>query len=228
LCLFLMDDSLLSRMLPASWMRAATRDQTRWIPLRTRRTVAWAVTILIAVLSGSLFVQTLTGHSPAVTRSLVSFAAPFGVTSSYGLFATMTTKRPEIVIEGSNDGTNWLEYEFKYKPGRLDRPPPWVAPHQPRLDWQMWFAALGTYQENVWFVNLLARLLQGRHEVLALIQTNPFHDRPPRFIRARLYEYRFTDRANRRETGNWWIRTPVGLYVPPVTLEDLSTLPLLR
>ena len=228
LCLFLMDNSVLSHIMPASWMRAATRAEIRRIPLRTRRTVGYAVTIVIVVLSGSLFLQTLTGHIPALTRSLVSFAAPFAVTSSYGLFATMTTKRPEIVIEGSNDGTNWLEYEFKYKPGRLDRPPPWVAPHQPRLDWQMWFAALGSYQGNVWFVNLLARLLQGTPEVLALIQTNPFPDQPPRLIRARLYEYRFTDRASRRKTHDWWTRTPVGLYVPPITLEDLSTLPLLR
>jgi hypothetical protein len=144
------------------------------------------------------------------------------------LFASMTTIRPEIVIEGSNDGASWLEYEFRYKPGRLDRSPPWVAPHQPRLDWQMWFAALGSYRENMWFLNLLARLLQNRPEVLAQLERNPFPDTAPRLLRASLYEYRFTDWKTRDETGNWWTRTAVGLYTPPVALQDLSLLPLLR
>ena len=131
----------------------------------------------------------------------------------------MTTRRPEIVVEGSNDGENWLAYVFRYKPGRLDRAPPWVAPHQPRLDWQMWFAALGSYRENAWFVNTLARFLQGSPEVLALIERNPFPGKPPKYIRAQLYEYRFTSGKDR----NWWTRTLLGTYVPAISLEDLET-----
>jgi hypothetical protein len=138
----------------------------------------------------------------------------------------MTTTRPEIVIEGSADGNDWREYEFRYKPGRLDRRPPWVAPHQPRLDWQMWFAALGSYRENIWFLNVLARLLQGTPEVLALFEHNPFPNAPPAYVRARLYDYRFTDWAARRRTGDWWTRTPTGMYVPAVSLKDLAKLPL--
>ena len=136
-------------------------------------------------------------------RTLVSIAAPFGITSTYGLFATMTTARPEIIVEGSIDGVTWLEYEFKYKPGRLNRRPPWVAPHQPRLDWQMWFAALGSYTDNVWFLNFLARLLQDDAAVLALIEHNPFPDGPPRLVRARCMTtaLRTGIPAGRQETG---------------------------
>jgi predicted DCC family thiol-disulfide oxidoreductase YuxK len=206
LCIFLIDDS---------WLPSV---KSKSVAGRAHRAVAWSMTILIGVLSGSLFYQALTGRLPAATRSLVGLATPFGLSSSYGLFATMTTRRPEIVIEGSSDGTTWLAYEFRYKPGRPDRAPPWVAPHQPRLDWQMWFAALGTYRENGWFVNTLARLLQGSPEVLALIERNPFPDKPPRYIRAQLYDYRFTEGKDR----NWWTRTPVGMYVPAISLENLE------
>jgi lipase maturation factor 1 len=206
LCMFLIDDSRLPRV------------QSTFVPGRARRAVAWSMTILIGVLSTSLFVQAVTGRLPAATRGLVGLAAPFGLSSSYGLFATMTTRRPEIVIEGSNDGTTWQEYEFRYKPGRLDRAPPWVAPHQPRLDWQMWFAALGSYRENGWFINTLARFLQGSPEVLALIEKNPFPNKPPKYIRAQLYEYRFTSGKDK----NWWQRTPLGMYVPAISMEDLE------
>ena len=94
--------------------------------------------------------------------ALYQWVAPLRSSNSYGLFAVMTTVRREIVVEGSNDGVTWLEYEFKYKPGDLKRRPGFVEPHQPRLDWQMWFAALGSYQNNRWFVNFCIRLLEGK------------------------------------------------------------------
>ncbi len=127
----------------------------------------------------------------------------------------MTTLRPEIVVEGSNDGEHWAAYEFPYKPGDVRRPPPVVAPHQPHLDWQMWFAALGTYQENRWFVNFMVRLLQGEPAVLRLLAWNPFPKAPPRYIRARLFEYRFTTWGARA----WWRREELGMYFPPVSLK---------
>jgi len=148
--------------------------------------------------------------------------APFYTVNRYGLFAVMTTVRNEIVIEGSQDGQTWQAYSFKYQPGDVNRAPPWVAPHQPRLDWQMWFAALGPYQRNPWFRNLTIRLLQGSPEVLALMETNPFPTVPPQFIRASYYEYHFTDTKTKKETGAWWTREFKGLYFPVVSLKDFQ------
>lgn len=209
LCLFLLDDSRLPRAIPS--MQPVLR-----------RTIAWVAAAIIFSLSSLHFIQTVAGRLPERLGALLAFTAPLGITSSYGLFASMTTIRPEIVIEGSNDGATWSAYEFPYKLGRLDRAPSWVAPHQPRLDWQMWFAALGTYRENFWFVNLLIRLLQGTPEVTALLKTNPFPGQPPKLIRAQIYEYRFTDRGERKRTGDWWSRRLLGIYFPPVSLSDFK------
>jgi len=145
--------------------------------------------------------------------------APFRSLNTYGLFAVMTTNRPEILIEGSADGQTWVPYEFKYKPGDLNRRPAFVAPHQPRLDWQMWFAALGRYEQNPWLLNFCARLLEGSPEVLALMKRNPFPKTPPRYIRAIVYEYHFTDFATRRKTGAWWRREYQGSYMPVMSLR---------
>jgi hypothetical protein len=140
----------------------------------------------------------------------------------YGLFAVMTTSRPEIVVEGSNDGETWLAYEFRYKPGDLHRAPRWVQPLQPRLDWQMWFAALSNYQSDQWFVQFAVRLLQGSPAVLGLLEKNPFPGSPPHYVRAVLYDYSFTDVRTLRKTGEWWRRKPAGIYLPPVGLKALA------
>jgi predicted DCC family thiol-disulfide oxidoreductase YuxK len=149
---------------------------------------------------------------------LAFFTQPFHLVSPYGLFASMTLDRPEIVIEGSDDGTRWKPYRFPHKPGPLDRAPDLVAPHQPRLDWQLWFAAL--MHPPLWFVSFLARLLEGAPDVLALVDDNPFPDHPPRYVRAVLYDYRMTDRATRRRTGEWWTRRRIGTYFPPASRAE--------
>ena len=147
-------------------------------------------------------------------------ASRFGIVNSYGLFATMTVTRPEISIDGSNDSIEWRPYVFPYKPGPLNRAPGWAAPFQPRLDWQMWFAALGTYRENPWLLSFMVRLLQGSPPVLRLIEQNPFPGQPPKYIRAMVYQYRFTNFDERRQTGNWWKRELLGTYVPPISLRE--------
>ena len=144
---------------------------------------------------------------------------PFRSLNRYGLFAVMTTSRPEIIVEGSNDGETWLAYEFKYKPGNPKRPPGFVAPHQPRLDWQMWFAALGTYRENPWLINFCIRLLQGSPQVLRLLEKNPFPESPPSYIRAVVYDYRFTNLATKHSDGTWWRRERRDLYCPVLSLR---------
>ena len=145
-----------------------------------------------------------------VARTLQTFY----VSNSYGLFATMTKTRPEIVLEGSADGETWLEYEFKFKPGRVNRRPPVIAPLQPRLDWQLWFAALGSYAQNPFVGALMARVFEGTPEVLGFFSLNPFPDEPPRFLRAQLYEYEFTRPGEIWSGGTWWTRRLVGAYSP--------------
>lgn len=150
----------------------------------------------------------------------------FQIANSYGLFRRMTGVggRPEVVIEGSNSKTSgWKEYHFLYKPGDMSIRPPFIIPHQPRLDWQLWFAALGSYNQNPWFLSLVYRLLQGQPEVLNLLhkERNPFPTQPPKYIRAVLYKYFYTPwelSKRRTNVNNWWTRKKVGEYLPPVTM----------
>ena len=141
---------------------------------------------------------------------------PLRLTSSYGLFRVMTKERREIVVEGSRDGQEWKPYGFKWKPGDPDRAPGFVGPHMPRLDWQMWFAALSSYENprTWWFASFLRRLLDNEPAVVGLLKSNPFEGEPPRYVRATLYVYEFTTPAERRETGAWWKRTEAGAFTP--------------
>ncbi|XP_043296239.1 lipase maturation factor 2 [Cervus canadensis] len=151
--------------------------------------------------------------------------------NSYGLFRRMTGLggRPEVVLEGSYDGLQWTEIEFMYKPGNLSRPPPIVVPHQPRLDWQMWFAALGPHTHSPWFSSLVLRLLQGKEPVIRLIQNHtpgyPFHKQPPTYVRAQRYKYWF---SHPWEQGQWWRRQWVEEFFPSVSLGDPTLDMLLR
>ncbi|MEI9896127.1 MAG: lipase maturation factor family protein [Chthoniobacter sp.] len=138
--------------------------------------------------------------------------------NGYGLFRVMTTSRHEIGVEGSDDGERWQAYEFRWKPADLNERPGLVAPHQPRLDWQMWFAALSDFRDNPWFARFLVRLLEGSPEVLGLLRSDPFPGHPPRYIRAVVYDYHFT-RFGDGHPG-WWKRELLGLYCPPITLKD--------
>jgi hypothetical protein len=218
-CLFLFDDRPLERWIPRrvrdrSW-GAAVR------PGRVRRSIAAALAAVILTLGAARMFQHFGGDLQEPLLFLVRATAPFELVSSYGLFAVMTTTRPEIIVEGSEDGDHWLAYEFRYKPGDLQRAPRWAAPHQPRLDWQMWFAALGNYREreNLWFVEFASRLLEGSPPVLALLEKNPFPNRPPRFVRAMAYNYTFTDWETHRRTGAWWKREPLGVYLPAIGIR---------
>ena len=186
---------------------------------RSHRTLTIALMAFVVTTSGLQFLETFRAPLPAPAQSYLAWISPLRLVNSYGLFAVMTTTRPEIVVEGSNDGTTWAPYEFRYKPGDVKRAPPWVAPYQPRLDWQMWFAALGNADENRWFYNFAARLMQGSPPVLALLAHNPFPASPPRYIRATLYDYRFTDFAERRRSGAWWRREEKAVYLPAISLR---------
>ncbi|XP_013397011.1 lipase maturation factor 2 isoform X2 [Lingula anatina] len=174
------------------------------------------------------------GKIPPGIKAIHSKAMVYRLSSSYGLFRRMTGVggRPEVIIEGSNSmDYGWKEYEFYYKPGNVSRRLPIVAPHQPRLDWQMWFAALGTYQQNPWLVNLAYRLLTGQPEVLELIQYNPFPDHPPKYIRANLFHYHYTSwdkKKKRYSTKNWWWRQKKNDYLPILSSDEDSLVQYMR
>jgi predicted DCC family thiol-disulfide oxidoreductase YuxK len=217
LCLLLFDDAALARVVPE---RARA-----WLPLRKTARQRAAPRLVIGVVAALLVFMSLIemdlrfgGNPPAPVRAVDAFLEPLHLTSPYGLFAVMTTQRNEIVIEGSNDGVEWREYEFRYKPGRLSRRPPWNIPHQPRLDWQMWFAALDDPRRLRWFWLFLERLLHNEPAVTALLASNPFPDRPPLYVRAKFYEYTYTD-GGAHARGLWWERRLLGLYFPAVRLK---------
>jgi len=224
LCLLAFDDTALGKLIPRKWKPSPSPNQ---LPGKKRpwpRAILVTVTCVVLIITTTDFLGTirLLRYLPPPAVAVLEWVAPFRSFNNYGLFAVMTTSRPEIVIEGSDDGVNWHAYEFKYKPGDLDHRPAFVAPHQPRLDWQMWFAALSNYRHNPWFVNFCVRLLQGSPDVLALLKENPFPTKPPAYIRARLYDYCFTDFATRRKTGAWWQRELTGEYLPAISLRDFN------
>lgn len=218
LCVLLLDDRVFTKSL-----------EGRPRPLRTwRNSLLISRSILLSFAAAVIFLvssmQLISGLRlktswPRPLLELYALSQPFRSVNGYGLFAVMTTKRPEIIVQGSNDQQTWRDYVFSYKPGPLERAPGFIAPHQPRLDWQMWFAALGNYQENRWFTRFCLRLMQGSPEVLALLKENPFAGKPPRYLRALIYDYEFTSRAERAATGQYWVRTNERVYLPMVSLE---------
>jgi predicted DCC family thiol-disulfide oxidoreductase YuxK len=219
LCLFVLDDGHLgwvTRRLGWVLSPVSPRAFPRW------QTFIWSVVAIVlvplSVIQFAPFVRPLAGLDRDITpaRTLI---APFRSLNIYHLFATMTLVRREVVIEGSNDGTTWLPYEFRYKPGDVDRRPPFVAPHQPRVDFQLWFLLLrGGPPLDLYFNNLLARLLHAPQAVAPLFSRDPFPDAPPQFIRLAYYRYHFTDWATRRATKAWWRRDLLG-YSKPITAE---------
>ena len=217
LCLLLIDDSIWRRQ------NATVIDRRYKYSDRLSIYAAAIVIVLTLPLNARLIYGAFkpeTEWSPMLGRIYARVEA-FRIVNGYGLFRVMTKDRREIVIEGSADGIDWKPYEFKWKPGDVMRAPGWCAPHQPRLDWQMWFAALGSYRQNPWFVQTVISLLDGKPKVAVLFERNPFPQSPPRYVRATLYRYRFTTAQEHRQTGAWWKRQELGEYLPGVSLEDL-------
>jgi predicted DCC family thiol-disulfide oxidoreductase YuxK len=220
LALMLIDDHAWPRRLKSR----IAGDDSPWLFSPTR----WRGFLLVPFFGLALAIgtqQVIEAIAPAESPG-PSIASRLGISqfvlvNDYGLFRRMTETRPEIVIEGSDDGTEWKPFEFRWKPGDLARPPRFNTPHQPRLDWQMWFEALRLEQiynatdtitlryADPWFQSFLLRLLQGDKPVLALLAKNPFPNAPPTFIRIILDQYRFTEAKERQATGNWWHRDVV-------------------
>jgi len=220
LCLTLFDDGVWRKIWPIRWTPSLPVPQER--PLWRR--AALVAACLILPLSALAFVRevvyTLPGRqvgSLGWGDHVAGWTAPLRSINGYGLFRVMTTKRPEIAIEGSLDGRIWHEYAFRHKPGDLERRPGFCTPHMPRLDWQMWFAALNPQGNRGWLLRLAEHLLRGTPEIVPLLDENPFPREPPQYVRLVLYDYQFAQ----REPGSraWWSRTQQGYLTPPLSLK---------
>jgi hypothetical protein len=198
----------------------ASRFPTRsWTALRHRAAIVFSAVILIWIFYATL-VQLIMIWEPQPPLPLDPVAAlePFRIANRYGLFASMTTARYEIEFQGSDDGKNWVAYPFRYKPQRLNERPGFYAPYQPRFDWNLWFASLGTWREYPWVVRTEVLLLQNDPAVITLFAGNPFAKAAPKQVRAVEWQYWFTDLKTKRATGDWWRREFRGLYAPVLEL----------
>jgi hypothetical protein len=207
-----LDDRALARIVPFH-APAAVR------PARVRRVAAGVLAAVVAFLSIAPVLNLL-----AARQVMNESYDPLHLVNSYGAFGSITRPRYEVIVEGTSDAeigpsTVWREYAFKGKPGDPRRRPPQVAPYHLRLDWLMWFCALGPWYSEPWFAHFVAKLLQNDPATLSLLAGNPFPGAPPRFVRARLYEYRFTTREERARSGDWWVRRLAGEYFPAVSLD---------
>lgn len=232
----LLDDKLLASLSPAGWrmkLLPATptpaRDDLahhdhedearqlhglqRWLHPGKRVIAAWSLALVFYVtLAGLLDTLPIGNFLPdAPVRALT----PFRIANSYGLFAVMTHERYEIEFQGSNDGgQTWVAYPFRYKPQDVNKPPGLYAPYQPRLDWNLWFASLGQWRQNMFVMETEERLLRGSPDVLNLFAGDPFAGSPPQRVRTIRWQYWFTDLKTKHDTGAWWTRKLLGPYSP--------------
>jgi hypothetical protein len=185
------------------------RDLRSKAPVRTPAPHRAPIAVVI-LLTLFFFTSIAMFFSPYVA----GLVEPFRIVNNYGLFAIMTRARYEIEFQGSNDLVHWTPYPFRYKPQNVRERPAIYAPYQPRFDWNLWFASLGTIDENRWIMNVQVRLLENSEPVLRLFRSNPFPARPPVAIRVVMWQYWFSTREEKERTGVWWDRKFVGLYAP--------------
>jgi hypothetical protein len=141
----------------------------------------------------------------------VGWLEPYHIANRYHVFPTIETERIEVQISGSLDGEHWRTYRFRYWPVHLSRVPPFAVPHQPRLDYMLWFVPKSRFFLD-WLDRFLHRLLEGSPPVTGLLESTPFGKEPPRMVRVDLYRYQFTSLEERAKTGNWWRREYLGPF----------------
>jgi lipase maturation factor 1 len=239
LAIFLLDDSFLKHAFPWRWwpsFKADRRDANTEELISTSDEITIPTYVeLWRSFRSAVFAFILTWIFYATTVPLIQMfwrsvplparpiaaLEPFRIANQYGLFAVMTPHRYEIEFQGSNDGQNWVAYPFRYKPQEVKDRPRIYAPYQPRFDWNLWFASLGPWRQNLMVPETEERLLENDQDVLGLFGRNPFPDAPPRFVRAVLWQYWFSTPDQRHAEGVWWRRQLLGLYAPTlVRLPD--------
>lgn len=235
--IYCLDDRFLSRLFPTTSRSQARAVQLQQESAETKRPFGYYVrkvsSVCLAVLLGYLsipVVQNLLSSRQMMNTSFDSLR----IVNTYGAFGSITKERTEVVFEGTLNSTlgqegawQWEEFEFKCKPGALARRPCVISPYHYRLDWLMWFAAFQSYQHNPWLVHLAGKLLAGDPSVNSLIQHNPFHHQPPKYIRALHYRYEYTKIGSKEAgRGHWWKRKLIGQYLPPLSAKQVK--PVLR
>src|SRR6202035_3738143 len=224
--ILLLDDRVLLQFFPERW-KESFGEASATKPLQTRSADGFSRQFKVAklaltgvVLSWIFYATTaeliwMFARVPLPTAPVVALD-PFRIANRYGLFGIMTRGRYEIEFQGSDDGKTWVAYPFRYKPQDLNKPPGIYAPYQPRFDWNLWFASLGSWREYSIVPQTEVRLLSNDSDVLTLFKQNPFQQKPPRQVRAVLWQYWFTTMAEKRATGLWWRRQLLGLYAPTI------------
>jgi hypothetical protein len=212
------DDGVWSKLLPRAWVARAERAAAAAEPSRAMQRVAWGLVALVALLSVDPVLNMLSSRQIMNT----SFT-PLALVNTYGAFGTVERERLNVVFEGTDaevpdEGGVWKAYPYRALPVEPGRRPPQIAPYQPRLDWQMWFAAMSSPDRYAWTLNLVWKLLHNDPDALSLFGGNPFPDRPPRFVRATLYRYAFAPSGD--PEGRWWTREELGPWLPPLSADD--------
>ncbi len=213
-----LDDRAWARVLPRALVRRAERAADEAQPSAATLRVSWAAFALVALLS----IQPVANL--ASPRQIMNTAFDrFDLVNTYGAFGTVGRERLNVVFEGTADDalderTEWKPYPYRALPVALDERPVVIAPYQPRLDWQMWFAAMGSPDHYPWTIHLVWKLLHGDPGALSLFASNPFPERPPRYVRAVLYRYAFAPPDD--PAGRWWTREDLGLWLPPLSAAD--------
>jgi len=220
LYLSLLDDATVAWVLPRHLSTPEAPHGEPPLAPRPWRVAVASIMLVVALLSVLSFLREVRRPNPMPrwATSMLGWVAPARSVNGYGLFRTMTVERQEIVIEGTTDGKTWQEYNFKWKAGEVTHAPGFVQPHMPRLDWQMWFAALGPQQHTHWLLPLAERLLQNDPTTLSLLEANPFLDTPPSFVRFVMYRYYFTTPDEGYEQ-NWWRRDFIGYLTEPISVR---------
>jgi hypothetical protein len=216
LCFLLLDDRITTRLVPRRLLHVI-RPQPQHPGWATKIALPVIGILILFSSTTSFYYYVYRGELPARMIQANYVIQTWGLGYIYHVFPTMQRQRQELIVEGSNNGKDWKEYEFKYKPGPAGQRPRFIVPHHPRLDWMMWFVPTQSSLQLHWFNRFQNALKRGSPQVLALLRTNPFPDKPPRFLRVLAYDYHFTTPDERAETGDWWTRDYLGIfpYVQP-------------
>ncbi|MGB5520149.1 MAG: lipase maturation factor family protein, partial [Gammaproteobacteria bacterium] len=215
LCLFLFDDKALRSVVPQKFQLPSVHQpsQSKFIVQFRSIAITTMAAFILIISFAQLWIlstkQSVIGPLQTILQNMESYR----VANMYHVFPTMTTERIELAISGSDDGREWKQYRFKYKPEELDQRPQWIMPHQPRLDWQMWFVSLSS-KHLPWFEEFVYALLEDSHDLDPLLEHNPFPEQPPRYLRVDAYKYTFTTPEQKQQTGHWWQREALGPFTP--------------